>query len=250
MNPQDPKIALYKKRSFGDKLGATFELVKISRKPMLKYMLYFVLPLCMLESICLMNIMNATAEIGVMEISDSASFLPVFLMRYGGTYGLIALFSILITLFFLSLVYALVKFYSETHEEDANITKIINDLIKNYAKKIVILFLFCVAAGIIVFFIMGILLYISLMTLWGIIPFLFIFSIPLRLFVPIYLFEEIGIWNAFIKSFRIGFPTWGGTFLLALITSIISGLFAFIISLPYFLIYVVRGALSGSMDGE
>ena len=66
MNPQDPKIALYKKRSFGDKLGATFELVKISRKPLLKYMLYFVLPRFILESICLMNIMNATAEIGVM----------------------------------------------------------------------------------------------------------------------------------------------------------------------------------------
>ena len=38
------------------------------------------------------------------------------------------------------------------------------------------------------------------------------------------LFENIGIWEAFKKTYRLGFATWGGVFLIALIMGLIGGI--------------------------
>lgn len=50
MESQKPKIALYVKRPFGDKLNATMDFIKENWKPMLKFCTYLILPLCLIQA--------------------------------------------------------------------------------------------------------------------------------------------------------------------------------------------------------
>ena len=45
METEKPKIALYVKRSFGEKFNASFDFIKENWKLMLKYATYLLLPL-------------------------------------------------------------------------------------------------------------------------------------------------------------------------------------------------------------
>ena len=47
METEKPKIALYVKRSFGEKFNASFDFIKENWKLMLKYATYLLLPLCL-----------------------------------------------------------------------------------------------------------------------------------------------------------------------------------------------------------
>ena len=72
--------------------------------------------------------------------------------------------------------------------------------------------------------VMGLLAALTPFTLILTLPMLVACVIPLSLFSPIYLFENIGIWEAFKKTYRLGFATWGGVFLIALIMGLIGGI--------------------------
>ena len=60
MESQKPKIALYVKRPFGDKLNATMDFIKENWKPMLKFSTYLILPLCLIQAISMNGIMGGT----------------------------------------------------------------------------------------------------------------------------------------------------------------------------------------------
>lgn len=58
MELQKPKIAMYAKRSFGDKLNATFDFIKENWKPLLKFTTYLILPLCLIQALSLNYLMG------------------------------------------------------------------------------------------------------------------------------------------------------------------------------------------------
>ena len=63
MESQKPKIALYVKRPFGDKLNATMDFIKENWKPMLKFCTYLILPLCLIQAISMNGIMGGAMGI-------------------------------------------------------------------------------------------------------------------------------------------------------------------------------------------
>lgn len=63
MESQKPKIALYVKRPFGDKLNATMDFIKENWKPMLKFCTYLILPLCLIQAISMNGIMGGAREL-------------------------------------------------------------------------------------------------------------------------------------------------------------------------------------------
>ena len=48
MESQKPKIAMYVKRPFGEKLNASFDFLKENWKLLLKFTTYLLLPLCLI----------------------------------------------------------------------------------------------------------------------------------------------------------------------------------------------------------
>ncbi|KAA6305267.1 hypothetical protein EZS27_043082, partial [termite gut metagenome] len=51
MNPSKAKITFYAERSFAEKINATLHFIKENWKISLKYAIYVILPLCILQAI-------------------------------------------------------------------------------------------------------------------------------------------------------------------------------------------------------
>ncbi len=49
MESQKPKIAMYVKRPFGEKLNASFDFIKENWKQLFKYSTYLILPICLIH---------------------------------------------------------------------------------------------------------------------------------------------------------------------------------------------------------
>ena len=50
MESQKPKIAMYVKRPFGEKLNASFDFIKENWKQLFKYSTYLILPICLIQA--------------------------------------------------------------------------------------------------------------------------------------------------------------------------------------------------------
>lgn len=81
------------------------------------------------------------------------------------------------------------------------------------------------------------------------IPLLFAFMVPLALMAPIYLFEDISLGEAFAKTFRLGFATWGGVFLVLMVMGLIASVLQGIVSIPWYVIYIVKMVFTMSDGG-
>ena len=234
MESQQTKIALYKKRSISDKLGATFDLVKLGWKPLLKYSAYFILPFCILQAFFANTLVNLT-------IGATGEDVYALAQAMAPSYLGITIACFIIFIFYYPIVYALIKGYDRDDAGSDAAKAELLPLIFKYAKKTALLLLFSIGLGIVCLLLVGGLFAISPIACFAIlIPAFFIISVPLSLFIPTYLYEEIGLFAALVKAFRIGFPTWGGTFLLGLINMIIASIFCLIISMPYITVYLIK----------
>ena len=58
MESQKPKVAMYVKRSFGDKLNASFDFIKENWKILLKFTTYLLLPVSLIQALSLNGLME------------------------------------------------------------------------------------------------------------------------------------------------------------------------------------------------
>jgi hypothetical protein len=241
MEQQNPKIKFYVRRTFGEKLNATFDFIKQNWKPLLKYSTYFILPLCLIQAFFLNKTMQSL--LSLMMMSDNLSMLPPdFLFNY-----LLAVFmNLLGGMLLISTVYTLMQLYNSREEGIANIT--FNDLkphifrnMGRYLLALLGLILFTIAIGlvlgtlVVIFPNIGVILSVYIVIL--------IAYIPLSLMVPILIFEKINLWKALIKSLKLGFATWRGIFAIGFVIGIIYMIISGVVSLPLTVIYVVNSLL-------
>lgn len=246
METQKPKIALYVKRSFGEKLTATFGFVNENWKVLLKYTTYLILPLCLIQGLSMKSFMQsymgvvASAGNGISSYDDLAYTLGV-------SYGALILLSMIGGLILTSLVYGLIKLYNEREERLAGVTFAdLKPLLFSNAKRLLILWLFMTAIVFGAIVVMALLIVITPWTMLLTIPFLIACIFPLTLLPSIYLFENIGVWQAFLKTFRLGFATWGGIFGVTFVTGFIANVVQGVLSIPYMVVMVVGVALTTS----
>lgn len=246
METQKPKIALYVKRSFGDKLTATFSFVNENWKVLLKYCTYLILPLCLIQGLSMNSFMQSymgvvsAAGTGISSYDDLAYTL-------GLSYGVLILLSMIGGLMLTSLVYGLVKLYNEREDRLAGVTFAdLKPLFFSNAKRLLILWLFLAAITFGVVIVMALLIVITPWTMLLTIPFLIACIFPLTLLPSVYLFEKIGVWQAFLKCLRLGFATWGGIFGVTFVTGFIANVVQGVLSLPYMIVLVISVALTTS----
>ena len=98
--------------------------------------------------------------------------------------------------------------------------------------------------------VVGLLAFLSLFTLFLTIPLLIAFVVPLALWAPIYLFEDITVMESFKKTFRLGFATWGGVFLISLIMGFIANVLQGVTMMPWYIATLVKYFFSLSDVGS
>ena len=77
MESQKPKIAMYVKRPFGEKLNASFDFIKENWKQLFKYSTYLILPICLIQAANFSGLMGSMTDITAMQASGGISDNPL-----------------------------------------------------------------------------------------------------------------------------------------------------------------------------
>lgn len=248
MESQKPKIALYTKRSLGEKLNTSFDFIKENWKPMLKFTTYLILPLCLVQALSLNGMMKRTLN---MTINANMASETDFLISYLAYNGLLILICLLGFVLQTSLIYALMQTYSEREERLQGVTlkMLVPKLMRNIKKGFAVMLL-----GILLAIVFSILTGVLTAMFW---PFIFLFliaffalGIPLILWMPACIFEDISAVKALKKSFRLGFATWGGIFMVTLIMGIVAGILQGVTMTPWYVATLVKMFFTMSEGGS
>lgn len=237
MESQKPKIAMYVKRSFGEKLNASFDFIRENWKLMLKFTTYLLLPLCLIQALSLNGMMKGVMSAADMDISSDTALLISFLSYY----GLFVLICIIGMALQGSLIYAMIRTYNEREERLQGVTlRMLTPMLFHNIKRLFIIAFFGLLLTVCVSFVLGALSIASLPVAYLFALILVLPALPLALWAPIYLFEDISIMDALKKTFRLGFATWGGVFLISLVMGIIAGILQGVTLVPWYAATIVK----------
>ncbi|MDH5609347.1 MAG: hypothetical protein OEY56_07685, partial [Cyclobacteriaceae bacterium] len=202
----EPKIELHQIRDFGAKINVTIEYIRQNFAPLMKLVLLVAVPLSLLFGILLSDLFGSMISMSQNPDMDDVEALG-FLGKIGTSYLAMVVLSMVTYAFMLSGIYGYMKL---NQQQEVRPTP--SDVIGAVLGKI---------PGV-----LGLMLLISVVTVLG----FFLFIIPgiylmvtLSLAIPIYLFEDQGIGEAFGRSFRLIREKWWRTFGLLFVASMIAG---------------------------
>ena len=233
MNNQLDRIKLYKQRTFIEKIRATFLLLIISWRPLLKYMLYLILPVCIIQAFCIGTLDDTSKALKAADYANGMQLVSDFLTSKAPKYIVLIFISLIGMKLLTALIYTLMRCYNELQDGEEITRDKIHPLLMRNIKRMVRLILFSLGVCLILTLILALLAKLTPYTLIVTMPGLLICFIPLCLFIPTYLFEDIPVYTAFFRSFRMGFHTWLGTLILLLITSFIALAITAVIGSPF-----------------
>ena len=254
METQKPKVVMYAKRSFGDKLNAAFDFIKENWKPLLKYSTYLILPVSLIQAVSLNGLMSGALDMTqlakanpAMGTDGIASLGIMFMVHYLGYMLLYMIGSVLLG----SVVYALIQKYNESEErlQGITFTALKPQLFRNL-RRMLLLILACILLVLLITVFIGLLAGLTPFTLILTIPLLVAFCVPLALLTPIYLFENISLMEAFKKTFRLGFATWGGVFLISFVMGLVGSVLQGVTMVPWYIATVVKYFFAMSDTGS
>lgn len=251
MESQKAKIVLYAKRTFGEKMNASFDFIKENWKPLFKFTTYLLLPLCLVQALSLNSLMGSTMGLSSGVQTDVSNPFAAFGAMFWINYGLTILCYMIGMILLTALVYTLMKSYNEREERLEGITlSALRSLLMKNVGRMLKLTLFIFILYLVVVAIMGGLAAITPYSLIITLPLLFACAIPMGLFAAVYLFENVSLVVAFQKMLRLGFATWGGVFLIMLIMSFIGGILQGITMLPWYVATIVKYFFAMSEGGD
>lgn len=247
MESQKTKIALYAKRSFGAKMNASFDFIKENWKLLLKFTVYLLLPVCLVQAIGLNGMMAGAFSMEKMAAEGANVAALSYLIIY---YAVYLVFYLIGAILIASLVYALMRTYREREEGLQGVTLgFLKPLLLRNVKRMIGLILLSVVLVIVLLLFVSALATLSLYTLIFTLPFIFAVVVPLMLWAPVYLFEEIGLIASLKKALRLGFMTWGGAFLIMFVMGLIGSILQGVTMLPWYVASIIKAVFAMSDAG-
>ena len=241
----NPKIKYYRVRAFGERLNVSFDYMRETWKPMLKFSLYLILPICLLQSFSINAIVRGSFQLEPDFYSLNGGYFVSFLIHYG-VHMICILFGSAVLC---ALVYTLMQEYErrETRLLDIAWTEIKTPLINNIRKAIGALLLLTV----IMLAFSGIIILLAISSPWTLlatIPLtlavLLFVSVPFSMFLPVYLFENLPILLALRKTFTLTVKGWGAVFLAILVFGLLANIVSGVTTMPWYILTLV-GTISG-----
>jgi len=256
MEYPNPKIKYYKIRTLNEKLSVSFDFLRENWKALLKFSFYLILPICLFQSFALNSSMKYFYSMGY---NTGAGNVGVDMYTLILNYVLYMLFILLGTSVLNAMAYSLMIEYERRDSRLMTITlqDFKSPMIKNTIKLLLAYFLY-VGIIILVSFLLFLLLYafssLAMRALFVILViaiiagFVFI-MIPVNLFMPIYLFENISFSGALRKSFKYGISNWGGTFVIVLVFGLLANIISGVTMMPWYIVLIFGQLFSLSEQG-
>ena len=241
MESQSPKVAMYAKRTFGEKLSASFDFIKENWRPLLKYTTYFLLPVSLIQALSLNGLMGGIVSFTNVAADGRLVSEGAWGLSFLSYYGFYMLVYIIGMVLLSSLVYGLMRIYNEREERLEGVTfEMLKPVMMRNVGRLLLIALWAVVLAM-AFFILMIILSIAFpFLLILMVPAIVVFAVPLAIWAPIYLFEDISIVGSLKKAYRLGFATWGGVFLVSFVMGIIAGILQGVTMIPWYIMTLVK----------
>ena len=247
----NPKIRFYKIRTFGEKFNATFDFLRETWRPLLKFSLYLILPICLIQAFAMNAYIRSAFSVGAEDFSTA--MLSSFLMDYGVLMICVLGGSCLLS----SMVYTLMQEYERRENRllDITLTDFKDALLHNLGKMVKAVLFFTgvfILCMIILGLFVALLVALSPWTMVLTIPLLFILYIvvliPLSIFFPLYVFENQPLLVALKRAFKYGFSAWGEIFLMVLVFGLLGSIISTVTMMPWYIMVIIKSVFT--LSGE
>lgn len=227
------KIVFYQERTFGDKFNVTFEFIKQNWKLLLRYFAYVVLPLSFVAEFFMEAMMK-----NVMTLATNPEELMNLIPSYGGFF----LVSIAVYLWMGAVSFSLLQVYNVRPDGLQNIVFAdFKPLLGRNAWRLVKSGLALSLVLLVVMILAGCLFALQMPVIAAVVYLVCMaLMIPFVLFAPVYIFEDIPLWQAFARSFRLGWHTLGGILALGIVLMILTAIISFVCTLPWEICYLLK----------
>ena len=243
---EKPKIEFYKRRTFSEKVTATFDFVRENWRTIFKYVSYLVIPLCLLQAVSfdafMGNYFNALDAAALDDVPDGAG---VIISSYLGTIVCALVGYALVS----GVSSALMMRYNERADRLAGVTYAdLKPLLwRNTGRSAVVMLVSALFTVVAVAAIVGLTI-LSPYSLVVTLPLGIALIIPFSLVSPVYIYERMGIWEAVSKGYRLGFASWWGVLGFILLLTIIVQIITSIAFIPFYVLMMVKMVLG--MQGD
>lgn len=246
MEYPNPKIRFYRERTFGEKLNITFDYLRENWRPLLRFSLYLILPLCLIQAFFLNQFAtNTFVNLGI-EVDDPSYVIYQLLSQAAALCCCYVVGYLLLSV----LLYGLMQTYERRDGGLRGLTfaEFRTPLLHMAGRSMwILLFWLCITVlfGVIVvvpaFMISS---WTLLLTLPLLSIALLLISSPMWLFSPLYLLSGRPFFSALGQSFRWGFRAWFEVFGLMLVFGFIGGIINMITYLPWSILTFIGQDLS------
>ena len=242
MNQERPLIKLYRTRTFGEKMSDTFDFVRENWRPMLKYLTYLLLPLALVQSFTTSNYMTGYMSFAnKLDTTDLDAMLP-----WLSSMGLTMLFSIIAMLLVCALTYTMMQLYEQRPNRLQGITfgELSPGILKKSGQQIVMMIFIGIVLSIVgAAIILPLVLINPAMGFLG--ALLLFLLLPLTMLAsPIYMFENISVVRALLKSIRLGWKTWAGIVAVITVLYILVAILEGVVSIPWYVMITLKNIFS------
>lgn len=249
---KDKNIPLYQTRTFGGKVSATFDFLTRHWRLWLRCSIYLFLLLSLLQALALngmFGFMMTGSAVVAGDIAGDGDFggLTGFFVSYAGYVVFMCAGGLLLS----SFIYAMMRHYRGNGGSLEGVT------LKDLAPQIKVNFWRGFRVGMLLvlfFFIWALLFGVTAMTV--VLPIvlavgLVAVSVPLSLSMPVCMFEDGNTaMGTLRRALRLGWHTWGGTFLLIFVMGLIGNILQGILSLPWYIMMMVKMVLTIDDNGS
>lgn len=237
MEYTSPKIRFYRERTFGEKLNITFDYLRDNWRPMLRFSLYLILPLCFVQSFFL----NQFTEHFFIDLAGSdgdifTSILPRIIL------GSLALFVCYFVGYILlsALLYGLMQLYERCDGGLRGLTfaELRAPLGRMIGRSLRLMLFGVLMTVAVVLIVVAPAVWISPWTLLLTLPLILLVVLlvasPIWLLSPLYLLGDRPFFASVRQSFQWGFRAWFEVFGLMLIFGLIGSIINMVTYLPWY----------------
>lgn len=236
------KIPFYKERTFGEKFDAVFSFMKQNWRYMIKYILYGAIPLSLVAALSMDKFFSSALA---MEKSQNDIPGTMFFVNY----GFLVIVSLLSCLWIGSLVFSYIQLYNDGEKGlEGSTFEDLKPYIKRNAWRMVKCSLVLIVLSLVV---LGIIIGSFVLNVWGLSLLLIVLTliiiVPVLMFMPTYIFEDISVWRALSRGVWVGWNTWGGIFALGFVLSLIANVVSMVFVMPWE-ICIIAKTIFGTED--
>ncbi len=238
-----PRFRLYVERTFSRKFDDTLAFVSENWRLLLKSVTLMLLPVSIVQGLCLEGLVSALSGMGDNDVSDSA------LVRLGASYLGTIIFYLIGGMLISAVVYALMRIYLRRDDRLAGLdwTQCKTDLKYCLRREAQVVAVFVVLFIVVIAFYIGIVALAAaidsvwlLLLLFPVAIGLFVVLMPLMLAFPIVAFSDGSVGEAFRKAWRLGFGTWWSMFAFLVVITLVVSILCNMLGLPWTICYMLR----------